>query len=71
MYIKMGTQALQFVGPSRIAKSAINWTLIPKIIGRDDPSMYNHAYIINNDSEPNDDEDEGILIIVERKNWKN
>jgi hypothetical protein len=45
--------------------------LIPKIIGRDDPSMYNHAYIINNDSEPNDDEDEGILIIVERKNWKN
>jgi hypothetical protein len=32
--------------------------------------MYNHAYI-NNKSEPNDDEDEGILIIVEWKNWKN
>ena len=70
MYIQMGTQALQFVSPSRIVESAINWTLIPKIIGRDDPSMYNHAYI-NNKSEPNDDEDEGILIIVEWKNWKN
>lgn len=43
--------------------------MIHKIIRRDYQSMYNRAYI-NNDYGPHDDEDEGILIVVERKKLK-
>jgi hypothetical protein len=42
-YTKMSKQTSQLVGPSRTFNDVINLTLIPKIMERNDPCIYDRS----------------------------